>query len=81
MLDTWRSPRTGGEYPAGWSIVVASEDLTLEIEPYLADQELDLTFDYWEGAVKIRGTWDGQPVSGNGYVELTGYAGSMAGEF
>jgi predicted secreted hydrolase len=81
VLDTWRSPRTGGEYPAGWSIVVASEDLTLEIEPYLADQELDLTFDYWEGAVKIRGTWDGQPVSGNGYVELTGYAGSMAGEF
>lgn len=81
ILDTWRSPRTGGEYPSGWSISVASENLSLVIEPHLADQELDLSFDYWEGAVKITGTWHGRTVTGHGYVELTGYAGSMAGEF
>lgn len=81
VLDTWRSSRTGGEYPSRWSLLVTSESLSLEIEPYLADQELDLSFDYWEGAVKITGTWDRQPVSGSGYVELTGYVESIAGEF
>jgi predicted secreted hydrolase len=29
---------------------------------------------YWEGAVEVRGTWRGRPVTGRGYVELTGYA-------
>ncbi len=29
---------------------------------------------YWEGAVRISGTLRGQPITGLGYVELTGYA-------
>lgn len=70
---TWTSPR-GGRYPAGWRLRVAQEDLDLAIEPLLADQELDVTIRYWEGAVKISGQRNGQPVSGYGYVELTGYA-------
>jgi hypothetical protein len=31
--------------------------------------------------VQVAGERAGQPVSGNGYVELTGYAGSMQGQF
>jgi len=31
---------------------------------------------YWEGAVAISGSQGGQPVGGDGYVELTGYADS-----
>jgi predicted secreted hydrolase len=58
-----------------------TEQLNLEIHPYLADQELNLTYDYWEGAVRIQGDRQGRPVAGQGYVELTGYAGSFAGEF
>ena len=42
--------------------------------PLLADQELDVSFRYWEGAVEIAGTHHGRPVRGRGYVELTGYA-------
>lgn len=79
--DSWRSPRTGGNYPSHWLIIIPAEELRLEIEPYLADQELNVSFDYWEGAVKIYGTWGGQTVTGNGYVELTGYTESIAGEF
>ena len=77
----WRSPRTGGEYPAAWLVSVPSADLRLTISPWLADQELDVSQKYWEGAVKAAGTRNGQPVAGNGYVELTGYAGSMQGQF
>ena len=78
---TWRSPRSGATYPAAWTIKVPSADLTLDIKPYLADQELNVSFTYWEGAVQIRGERAGRAVSGSGYIEMTGYAGSMGGQF
>ncbi len=74
--DTWRSPRSGATYPARWTVTVPVAGLTLEIEPYLADQELNVSYVYWEGAVRIGGA-----VSGSGYVEMTGYAGSMQDQF
>jgi predicted secreted hydrolase len=81
FTGTWRSPRSGAVYPAGWVIRVPGEELTLEVEPLLADQEMDVSYRYWEGAVSVRGQAGGNPVSGRGYVELTGYAGSLEGEF
>jgi predicted secreted hydrolase len=72
----WRSPRSGARYPAHWHVQIPSEDLDLEIRPALADQELDVSFRYWEGAVEIAGTRRGRPVLGQGYAELTGYAAS-----
>jgi predicted secreted hydrolase len=79
--DTWRSPHTGAVYPARWTVVVPAVDLVVEIEPYLADQELTLSYAYWEGAVGVEGEQAGKAISGNGYVEMTGYAGSMQGQF
>ena len=79
--DTWRSPATGAEYPAQWQISIPSAGIELTVEPWIAGQEMQTTFVYWEGAVRISGVSDGVPVSGNGYVELTGYAGSMQGVF
>jgi predicted secreted hydrolase len=81
VLDTWRSPHSKAEYPAHWRIRVPSLDIDLEVIPYISDQELNLTFTYWEGAVKIQGLQNGEAVSGNGYVELTGYSGAFAGDF
>jgi predicted secreted hydrolase len=69
----WTSPRSGARYPAGWRLAIPGADLALDITPRLADQELDLGLRYWEGAVRVRGTAAGRPVSGSGYVELTGY--------
>jgi predicted secreted hydrolase len=74
VLDTWQSPRSGARYPSSWRLRVPPAALDLRLTPYLADQELPLAVVYWEGAVRIEGTADGQPVRGNGYVELTGYA-------
>jgi predicted secreted hydrolase len=79
--NTWRSPHSNAIYPANWTINIPSAEISLNIEPYLGDQELNLSFTYWEGAVKIHGEIGDQQVSGYGYAELTGYAGSMAGEF
>lgn len=80
-LAQWKSPHSGATYPAEWRIEVPAEQIDLTIKPRLADQELRVSFTYWEGAVEVSGTRNGQAVSGAGYVELTGYAKSMQGQF
>jgi len=75
VLGHWASPRDGTRYPSRWRFRVPSEQLDLEIAPYLADQELDVAVRYWEGAVRVRAIGSGAAVAGSGYVELTGYAG------
>jgi predicted secreted hydrolase len=81
VTDQWRSPESGAVYPAGWTIHVAAADLELNVTPLAAGQELRLSFTYWEGAVQVEGQAKGQVINGQGYVELTGYAHSMQGEF
>ncbi|MDL1898276.1 lipocalin family protein, partial [Anaerolineae bacterium CFX7] len=41
--------------------------------PLIADQEMRVSFTYWEGAVNVAGTSNGKNVRGQGYVEMTGY--------
>lgn len=77
----WRSPRSGATYPSGWHIQIPGAGLDLTLQPLLRNQELNLTYTYWEGAVRVTGTRQDAPVDGVGYAELTGYAGSFAGEF
>jgi predicted secreted hydrolase len=73
-LERWKSPGSGARYPSRWRIRIPADGLDLEVRPLLADQELDVSFLYWEGAVEVTGTHQGRPVTGRGYVEMTGYA-------
>ena len=73
VLDHWRSPQSGSRYPARWRLQLAAQQLDLEIVPLLADQELQTSVRYWEGAVAVRGHSASGPIQGYGYVELTGY--------
>ncbi len=52
---------------------LVKEGLSLEITPVLADQELNTTVRYWEGAVSVQGRQRDGMLGGVGYVELTGY--------
>jgi predicted secreted hydrolase len=78
VTDRWTSPRTGADYPAAWRIDVPGEDLTVELAPTVADQELDTRATtgvvYWEGSQRAAATRAGRQLGGEGYVELTGYA-------
>jgi predicted secreted hydrolase len=80
-LKRWQSPRSGANYPIKWKITIPSEAIELEITPAFPQQELitnrSTRVTYWEGAVGIRGTFKSKPVSGYGYVEMTGYAGKL----
>lgn len=77
----WISPVTKGAYPNAWHLSIPSAGIELQIEPWLAGQEMRVSFPYWEGAVKMTGTSNGVAITGNGYIELTGYVSSMQGVF
>lgn len=72
-VDYWTSPLSNVRYPVQWRLAVPGEQLDLSIVPYIANQEVDLSVRYWEGAVRVSGTAEGRPIGGNGYLELAGY--------
>jgi predicted secreted hydrolase len=73
----WASPTTGVDYPAGWRIEIPGEQLTIDLEPTVAAQELDTRAStgvvYWEGSQRVSATRAGRAIGGQAYVELTGY--------
>ena len=73
-VGQWTSPHTGANYPASWQITIARMGLDVTVTPLVADQELLVTVRYWEGAVAVKGQRDTQPIQGQGYLEMTGYA-------
>jgi len=78
VLDQWQSPHTQGVYPSSWQIRIGQPDCLLAAQAWMADQEINFPpITYWEGAVHFQGTCDGVAASGNGYIELTGYAGNL----
>ena len=82
---SWTSPHTQTKYPAGWEIIIPGAGYRLTLLPTLPDQEIRAQAPaqviYWEGQVKIDGVKNGAPVTGQGYAELTGYAGGLGGRF
>jgi len=85
VLETWKSPKSGGAYPSRWRIRIPAAGVDLQLAPLLAAQELitagSTGVTYWEGAVEGRGSSSGKPVICEGYVEMTGYAGTLGGLF
>jgi predicted secreted hydrolase len=73
VLEHWTSDATGVRYPVAWRLAAPTAGLTVEIRPYLENQELDLSVRYWEGAVRVAGQGPGGPLTGQGYLELAGY--------
>ena len=81
VLDSWTSPHTGGTYPSAWRIQIPKIGLDITGQALMGDQELLLSTIYWEGAVEFSGTLNGEAITAVGYVEMTGYIGSMDGRF
>jgi predicted secreted hydrolase len=81
VQDYWTSPHTGARYPHRWLLKVPGQHMELVVEPRLDDQEMRTTqptnITYWEGSVAVRGSTPLGPLTGVGYVELTGYASAL----
>lgn len=82
ILDTWRSKASGAVYPSGWQIKIPLLGIDVEVTSNLPDQEMQTSAStgvtYWEGSVSVKGVKGGSPIEGQGYVELTGYAGPFS---
>lgn len=79
--DVFVSPQSGARYPVTWRVRVPRERIDLRVRTPLRDQELYIPestgIAYWEGAIEVSGEVAGQAVRGRGYLEMTGYKGSM----
>lgn len=73
VLDYWISPVTGGRYPVRWLLINRGYDIELELSSLLQDQEMNVSFTYYEGAIRAEGRMGDEKVNGYGYVEMTGY--------
>ena len=77
LEEKWTSPVTRATYPIHWKIAVPKFAIELEANTLLDSQELtgnsQFTPTYWEGAIALSGRRNAQPLSGVGYLEMTGY--------
>jgi predicted secreted hydrolase len=84
-LDHWKSPETGGRYPVKWRLSIDDPDVSLVVDRWFNAQEMvlegALNRPYWEGMVFAEGRFRGEPVSGDGYLEMTGYMAPLEGSF
>ena len=73
--------KNGAVYPTEWTITVPSQKVELKVTTPVDDQELSLLpstgIAYWEGMIDVAGTSGGVAVAGSGYLEMTGYHGSL----
>ncbi len=73
--------KNGADYPIAWTVTVPSQRVELEVTTPVSDQELSLIpstgIAYWEGLIDVAGTSGGAAVTGSGYLEMTGYHGSL----
>ena len=77
-IATWKSKAGGAPYPIGWKITLPGQRAEFTIRAALEDQEFRLgPITYWEGAIDAVGMRDSKAIKGTGYLELTGYSGTL----
>jgi predicted secreted hydrolase len=73
VLDRWESPHTGSQYPSEWRMNIPKADLTLDLATLFDDQEMAVSVQYYEGALSVSGSMNGEQIGGSGFIEMTGY--------
>jgi predicted secreted hydrolase len=77
LSENWTSPITHANYPIAWKLAIPKLEIELETHTALATQELTgktkIAPSYWEGAITLEGHRGKSPLSGVGYLEMTGY--------
>ncbi|MFP8489244.1 lipocalin-like domain-containing protein [Gracilimonas sp. Q87] len=73
VLDRWVSPHSKAEYPTQWNLRIPNHGVDLQLSTVFPDQEMDVSVRYYEGVLKIEGEMYDERITGNGYIEMTGY--------
>ena len=78
--------KNGAVYPIEWTVSIPSQGIELKVTTPMNDQELSLVgstgIAYWEGMIDVAGQQANRPtgqqaITGVGYLEMTGYHGSL----
>jgi len=75
-IDFWKSKKSEAKYPVKWRVKIPKYGVDLTIQAVKNEQELrfwGIRLEYWEGKCAVVGTYDGKPISGSAYTEMTGY--------
>lgn len=75
-LERWTSARTFNDYGTRWRLEIPDAQISLMAEAPFAEQEFVTIISrpaFWEGRVNVVGTFEGQSVSGVGFVECSGF--------
>lgn len=75
-VSYWKSPKTKRNYPVEWQVAIPKLKMEFVIKSEIPQQELVLgnwaqTVEYWEGMCAVKGTKNGQPITGKSYLEMT----------
>jgi predicted secreted hydrolase len=75
--EFWERPDKAVRYPIHWKVTIRALALALDATTPLASQELSgnskYAPNYWEGAIAVGGQRKDSPITGVGYLEMTGY--------
>ena len=72
-LRTWKSEKSGSEYPVDWKMEIPKHNLSLTLKAVIDNQERIDSLKYWEGAINVTEQEDSKKLVGRGYIEMTGY--------
>ena len=68
----WTSKNSGWVWPSEWEISAPGADLNLKVWTTSEGQETLMTLPRIEGVIHVDGTYEGESITGSGYVELVG---------
>jgi len=70
----WTSAASGHRYPTDWVVSIPALKARLRVEPLVREQEMvsPIGIHKYEGASKVAGEMQGEPVTGHAVVELVG---------
>lgn len=71
----WTSPKSKATYPLAWKIKIPEKNIKLKITTKIDNQEMLFgSINYWEGPLSVQGNFNGEKVTGVGFMELVGYS-------
>ena len=75
-ITTWL-PALAGRMDFGLEVpgdsIALGRSQPQQAESQSDESELELSVRYWEGAIRVRGREGSTPISGRGFLEMTGY--------
>ncbi|OGZ06082.1 MAG: hypothetical protein A2845_01555 [Candidatus Lloydbacteria bacterium RIFCSPHIGHO2_01_FULL_49_22] len=70
----WTSPKSKAVYPVSWSITIPEKNIEVNLTAVIEGQEMLFgSINYWEGPLKVEGSFGDKRVIGVGFMELVGY--------